>query len=183
MASAMAFKSVIAARETLSTSGIDSSSSLSFSDSFSKSEKLDLEVEGLAEEPLTELKYSFASSRLSSEKREPMLQWDELLSDKESHLVMTNSATSMFSSIKDSEKVWGSGEAGGVILVGDGDLKKTVLIPFLGMQPVLPESFDGNLNVRQKEVVMSKKRRNVLSSTDVDYGVLWGVYIEGVGDS
>lgn len=39
----------------------------------------------------------------------------------------------MFSSIRDSEKVSRIGDEGGVILDGDDDLKKIVLIPFLGI--------------------------------------------------
>ena len=56
----------------------------------------------------------------------------------ESHLVIRDSAISMFSSIRDSEKVR-LGEAGGIITVlegegeGEGDLKNTFLIPLLGI--------------------------------------------------
>ena len=52
-----------------------------------------------------------------------------------SHLVIRDSAISMFSSIRDSDKVR-LGEAGGIIAVlegeGEGDLKNTFLIPLLG---------------------------------------------------
>ena len=53
-----------------------------------------------------------------------------------SHLVIRDSAISMFSSIRDSEKVR-LGEAGGIFAVlegeGEGDLKNTFLIPLLGI--------------------------------------------------
>ena len=54
----------------------------------------------------------------------------------QSHLVIRDSAISMFSSIRDSEKVR-LGEAGGIFAVlegeGEGDLKNTSLIPLLGI--------------------------------------------------